>query len=433
MTENEAAKMFAGARSALKRFKGRNYVHGLHCFDRLGEFLSSVPQPVAVVMGGIGKPWGAAVAKRVEGVLKAAGIEPAGEVIPGARPNTPREDVERIVGELRRMKPAAVMAVAGGSGIDAAKAAIGALALGEKHSLDECFGVGKVTELLRQEGARPLPLIAVQLAASSGAHLTKYSNITDPETSQKRLIVDGAIAPPRALFDYSFTVTMPKDLTADGALDGIAHAVEVLYGLKGEPLEKMTPVLSLAVDLILRYAKSACEEPDDLEAREALGLGTDLGGYAIMVGGTSGAHLTSFSLVDILSHGRACAIMNPYYTVLFAPAIEPPLRTLGEVFEANGYMGPRFKRLSGRDLGVAVAEAMMAFSREIGLPTRLSDVEGFTDDHIRRALDAAKRPELAMKLANMPVPLTAQTVDPYMEPVLQAAKSGDFSLIRNVG
>jgi len=41
-------------------------------------------------------------------------------------------------------------------------------------------------------------------------------------------------------------------------------------------------------------------------------LGTDLGGYAIMVGGTSGPHLNSFSLVKYVSHGRACALMNPY-------------------------------------------------------------------------------------------------------------------------
>ena len=66
-------------------------------------------------------------------------------------------------------------------------------------------------------------------------------------------------------------------------------------------------------------------DPDELSAREALGLGTDLGGYAIMVGGTNGPHLNSFSFVDVLAHGRACAILLPYYTVLLAPAIERQL------------------------------------------------------------------------------------------------------------
>ncbi len=49
-----------------------------------------------------------------------------------------------------------------------------------------------------------------------------------------------------------------------------------------------------------------------------------------------------------------------------------------------------------------------------------------------RALAAAKDPQLKMKLENMPVPLTADMLDDYMAPVLQAAKTGDLSLIRTV-
>ncbi len=55
-----------------------------------------------------------------------------------------------------------------------------------------------------------------------------------------------------------------------------------------------------------------------------------------MLGGTNGGHLTSFSLVDVLSHGRACAIMNPYYTVFFAPAIQEPLQLTGPLYKASG-------------------------------------------------------------------------------------------------
>lgn len=77
---------------------------------------------------------------------------------------------------------------------------------------------------------------------------------------------------------------------------------------------------------MVEYLPRAVETPRDAEAREAFGLATDLGGYAIMHGGTIGAYPTSFSLVDILSHGRACAIMNPYYTILFTPAVEDALK-----------------------------------------------------------------------------------------------------------
>ena len=60
------------------------------------------------------------------------------------------------------------------------------------------------------------------------------------------------------------------------------------------------------------------------------------------------------------------------------------------------------------------------------------DVDGFTDKHIVRCLTAAKNPALDSKLKNMPVKLSADTVDEYMGAVLQAAKHGDLSLIKNM-
>jgi len=80
-----------------------------------------------------------------------------------------------------------------------------------------------------------------------------------------------------------------------------------------------------------------------------------------------------------------------------------------------------------------VAEGMLALSRRIGFPTTLSQVEGFTDEHIERCLTAARNPKLEMKLRHMPVPLSAETVDEYMGPILEAAATGDFGLIRNMG
>ncbi len=169
------------------------------------------------------------------------------------------------------------------------------------------------------------------------------------------------------------------------------------------------------MDLVASYAKVLVDDPKNLEAREAIGLATDLGGYAIMVGGTSGAHLTSFSLVDIVSHGTACGIMNPYYAVFYAKAIQPQLRLVGSIFAKHGYITKKLDALSGRDLALAVAEGMIAFGKSINAPTKLSDLKGFTEAHITRAVQAAKDPQLEMKLRNMPVPMTAADVDGYME------------------
>jgi len=151
-----------------------------------------------------------------------------------------------------------------------------------------------------------------------------------------------------------------------------------------------------------------------------------------MLGGTNGGHLTSFSLVDVLSHGRACAIMNPYYTVFFSPAIQEPLKLVGKIFKEAGYTGVDVDRLSGRNLGVAVAEAMIAFEKSVGFPSTLGEVAGFSEVHIQRALTAAKNPQFKTKLENMPVALTADMVDEYMEPVLHAARTGDLGIIRHM-
>jgi alcohol dehydrogenase len=178
----------------------------------------------------------------------------------------------------------------------------------EADSIEPYFGTGAVTKMKEKTGRSVMPVVAVQTAASSGAHLTKYSNITDPVTGQKKLIVDEAIVPPASVFDYKITLDSPMNLTLDGGLDGIAHAWEVFMGASGSSYEKVKEVAELCIRLVVYGLQKIKKDKKDLEGRIALGLGTDLGGYSIMLGGTSGPHLGSFSLIDILSHGRACAL-----------------------------------------------------------------------------------------------------------------------------
>lgn len=71
------------------------------------------------------------------------------------------------------------------------------------------------------------------------------------------------------------------------------------------------------------------DHPNDAETRTALGLVTDLGGNAIVLGGTNGVRLNSFSLADVLSDGRACASMNHCHAAFYAPAVLEALRTSG--------------------------------------------------------------------------------------------------------
>jgi alcohol dehydrogenase class IV len=421
------------AADILKKFKGENYTFGWGVLEKIGPIVKHYGSKAMVV--GDTKT-SKHIVDRVIASLKDSSIEIVPDrCVDGAKPNAPREDVYRIESYLLHFKPDCVISIGGGSGIDAVKAAAALVAVGtDSPEIDSWFGTGEVTAGLQRTGGKMIPHIAIQTSASSGAHLTKYSNITDPVAGQKKLIVDDAIIPTHALFDYAVTTSMPVSLSIDGAFDAVAHAIEVFYGASSDKdkYELCREITEAVLDLALSYSKRVIDAPDDLEAREALGLATDLGGYAIMVGGTNGAHLTSFSLVDVASHGRACGVLNPYYAILFAPSIEPHLKVIGARYAAAGYMKPGFENFSGRELAVAVATGMMNFAKSIGAETKLRDFPKFTDAHITRALAAAHDPQLKMKLQNMPVPMSADQIDEYMGSVLNGAASGDFSAIRTL-
>jgi alcohol dehydrogenase len=413
------------ARSLLEEFKRGDYVFGVDCLERVGELVFPLGRKTLLITNLKSR------SKRDFSLLIRSlnkGCEKVIGPVKSAKPNAPREDVLRLVEEIKKASPDNVVVVAGGSGIDAAKAADILAVLG--GDVEDYFGVGRVSDRIECTGRELLPLIAVQTASSSAAHLTKYSNITDLKTSQKKLIVDEAIVPPKALFDYSLTRTMPPALTMDGAFDGMAHCLEVFYGAPPELFKKIGEVAETGLELIIPYLERAVIDGQDLESREALGLGTDLGGYAIMLGGTSGPHLTSFSFVDILSHGRACTVMMPYYTVFFASAIRRQIQILVRIYAKFNLVSSSAMRLEGRDLAQAVAEGMVRLAERLGFPSKLNDIQGFEERHIQRALQAAKNPHLEMKLKNMPVPLTREMVDDYMGSILEAAKTGDFSLIK---
>ncbi|PTV97764.1 alcohol dehydrogenase [Halanaerobium saccharolyticum] len=419
------------AEEILYDFKGDEYALGVGILDEIGEYAKEYGDNALLISN---DTYLETAVRDIQKSLKKNRVKTAGNrVLPGADPNAPREDVYRLAGYIHTFNPDCIIVIGGGSTIDAVKAADVVASLGHySPHIDSYFGTGLVTEALEHSREHLTPTIAVQTAASSGAHLTKYSNVTDVVGGQKKLIVDDAVIPTKSVFDYELTKTMPLDVTLDGAFDGISHCLEVFYGIAAENYDLEKEIASTAIELIVKNTPKVVNDLQNTEAREALGLATDLGAYSIMVGGTNGGHLTSFSLVDASSHGRACGIMNIYYTVFFAPAIEDQLRVIGNIFKRNGYIEENIDKLEGRKLGEAVARGIISFAEEIDFPTTLSELDGFTDQHIERALKAAKDPQLEMKLKNMPIPLDASLVDEYMAPILEAAKTGDLSLIKNM-
>jgi alcohol dehydrogenase len=416
------------AKNLIVEFKGNDYAFGTGALEQVGSMTAQVGRR-ALVVSRLSSAWLKPALEQVTASLKANGVEVLGPV-QGAAPNAPREDVYRLQGHILHKKPDVIVSLESGSGIDACKAAAVLATFGDiEAELDPYFGLGEVTKLCKTAGRKVLPVVALMTAASSSAHLTKYSNITDPVKGQKKLIIDEAIVPPKAVFDYGLTASQPISLTLDGGMDGFSHCIEVYLGAKGDGVERIEKIALSGIELIVAGLAVLAEKPDNSAAREQVALGTDLGGYAIMVGGTSGPHLNSFSLVKYLSHGRACALMNPYYTVFFTPAVEERVRKIGAIFKRRGYIDAGLDALSAQELGRTVAAGILSFNRKIGFPTTLAEIKGIDRAVLEKILTAAKDPQLESKLQNMPVPLTADLVDQYMGPVLAAAWSGDLGKI----
>ncbi|MGM0365987.1 MAG: iron-containing alcohol dehydrogenase [Actinomycetota bacterium] len=411
------------AEKLLKEYKKDSYSFGIGCLDDAGRYAAQFGENTLLIISS--GSWAEPLREKISSTLKQNSIKCI-QTLDTPSPNTPIDEVMEMAMAVKDAEPDCILCVGGGSAIDCAKAANIAAVL-ETEDLEPFLGVDKVRPALDKEAKELYPLVAVQTNAASGSHLSKNAVITYTDIGQKKLISDPCIVPHRAVFDYSVTKSQGRNLTIDGALDGFSHSLEIYYGSKDDNLAQ--DICLTSISMIVKWLPLLAKELGNVEYRKVMGLATDLGGYALMLGNTNGAHLNSFSMVDLATHGRACAILNPYYTVFFAPAIVRKLEKLAEIF--SKYMEYR-KGMDARKLGEAVAGAMLSFYESIGFPATLAQLEGFSDETIKKALEAAKNPQLKVKLKSMPVPLNAETIDEYMGPVLKAAKTGNLKTVKNL-
>ncbi len=220
-----------------------------------------------------------------------------------------------------------IIGLGGGSPMDAAKA-ISFLSVNPGHVRDY--------KAPRQIDKCGPPVILIPTTGGTGSELTRWCVITDTKRPEKYNLSGLACVATAALIDWTFTVTKPLRITADTAVDSLTHAIEAYVSRKAFAY---TDAFALsAMPAIATHVRTACAEPDNAEAREALMLAASQAGMAFsnasvaLVHGMSrpiGAHFH-------VAHGLSNAMLLPAVTAFSTGSAEARYATCARVMAWAG-------------------------------------------------------------------------------------------------
>jgi alcohol dehydrogenase len=281
----------------------------------------------------------------------------------------------------------ALVAVGGGSSIDAAKGiAIAAVNPQRGRDLD-----------YRREFAVPgLPIVAVPTTAGTGAETNGVGVVTDPATHRKFYLGHASTMPAAAILDPALTVGLPRAVTAATGMDALTHALESYLSLRPNPWSD--GIALQAIRMIAANLPRACDDGTDLEARSQMLLAAHMAGVAFGHTGLGLCHAIGHSLGGRwnIAHGVALSMLLP--DVL---RFNLPVRTarLADIAFALGVGDTR----SGQDRNAAAAiEAVAGLTDRVGLTAGLAD-SGITEADFAQIAADALDDEV---LANTPRPPT---------------------------
>jgi alcohol dehydrogenase class IV len=297
----------------------------------------------------------------------------------GITPDPTYDVLQRGLDAARAHGSDAILAVGGGSVIDAAKV-IDAMVVSGK-SAAKLVGMLKV-------GKPMLPLFAVPTTAGTGSEVTVAAVVTDPVAHVKSVVVDPKLVPTAAALDTLLTKGMPKPITAATGMDALTHAVES-YVNRWPHAETAFHAVS-AVRMIFTNLPRACENGEDLEAREAMLLASFYAGLAFTKAYVGYVHAFSHKVGAKygVPHGLGNAILLPYVLDFLkdAPLAEQRLAELAIAIGAGKEGEPRAA------LAQRFVERVRELNRAVGIPDKLAALKvGDVPEVARAAMIEAHR------------------------------------------
>lgn len=319
----------------------------------------------------------AGVVDKVTQAFADSDVEIAG-TFDAIRQDNDTRDINACTQWYKDIKADGILAVGGGSVMDAAKAVKAMLGMDAADILD-LFGGRTIVSYARPKAkALGIPHISMPTTSGTGAEVSQGAAILHAETRKKLIFFHQFINSDFAFLDPELTVTLPRHLTAEPAFDSLVHCFEGFF----TPLHNsFADALALrAARLILDNLPKAIENGDDLDARSELQAASTMSVVA-SVSGRGAAPIHNFAdavgPAHGISHGLANAVYAPIVLRNFPEHYLPRIRTF-----AQG-LGLPIGTKTDEDLLADVIAEVEALQKKAGIPTKFAlEVSSDEYDHL---------------------------------------------------
>lgn len=259
------------------------------------EMLGSKGAHVLVVADPALKALG--ITGRALDILANAGFETT--VYDGLKGEPKQADIDAAAAMAREGKSRVIVGLGGGSALDTAKLVAACAVSG--------LSAGAYALCATPLPANRLPIIAIPTTAGTGSEVTRVSVFAD--ASKVKVWAWGEeLKPDVAILDPELTIGVPPHITAATGLDALVHAIEACTNKHRHDGNDL--YCHKAISLISANLEKAVRNPNDIEARGAMLLGSCYGGIGIDNCGTALAHNISHAVADLapIPHGRATGL-----------------------------------------------------------------------------------------------------------------------------
>jgi len=334
----------------------------------------------------------------VEKALKDTGIEYVN--YDKVSPNPTTHQVDEAAKLARDFGAQAVIAIGGGSAIDAGKSTAVLIEYADKNCTELYEG-----QFVPEVAA---PIVAINLTHGTGTEVNRFAVVTIPEKDFKPAIAYDCIYPTYSIDDPRLMAKLSPSQTIFVSVDALNHVVEAATTKVASPLA--VTLARQVVELVAQYLPVALKEPENLEARYYLAYAALLGGTCFDNGLLHYTHALEHPLSGLkhdLSHGLGLAILLPAVIKNIYPAKG---QTLAYILEP---IAPGFK--GAADEALSAAKQVESWLVSVGITSKLKE-EGFSEADIPKLVDLAfNTPSLGGLLSIAPTEATPEAVKAIYE------------------